>query len=594
MLQTITLKIIFIFLALCILHSNSYSQKSTVQEQDKAQPNPKAEPEKETGKSKKKLVRAQKYMIVAANPYASKAGDEILSKGGNAIDAMIAAQLVLNLVEPQSSGIGGGAFLLYWDNAKKKLHTYDGREAAPLSVKANHFIDKDGNTLGFQEAIQQGLAIGVPGVVKLLETTHKKYGKLSWQEIFQPAINLSQKGFKVSERLNKLLKATGAKKFGPDAQSYFFNQNGEAWPVGHVLKNPTFAKTLSLISLKGSQAFYSGELSKQIIDKVNIVSDGKNGMSLQDLSGYKIKKRDPVCIKYRSHKICGMGLPSSGGLTVSQVLKLIEPYDLKAGIEDHQTLHYIVEAQKLAYADRGRYMADPDFVPPPKGLLDKNYLEKRRKKINKTQAMKKALSGTPKFVKQGFYGNDKTIESSGTSHISIVDQEGNAVSYTTTIETAFGSKVMIGGFLLNNELTDFSFTPIDIQGRPVANRIEPGKRPRSSMAPTIVFDKKGNVELVLGSPGGSRIILYVLKTLIAMIDWDMDQQQAVELTNFGSRNGPFEMEKPGLGLTKLFLQSYGHKIKLSSMTSGLHVILKTKQGMYSGVDPRREGEALGK
>ena len=594
MLQTITLKIIFIFLALCILQSNSYSQKSTVQEQDKAQPNPKAEPEKETGKSKKKLVRAQKYMIVAANPYASKAGDEILSKGGNAIDAMIAAQLVLNLVEPQSSGIGGGAFLLYWDNAKKKLHTYDGREAAPLSVKANHFIDKDGNTLGFQEAIQQGLAIGVPGVVKLLETTHKKYGKLSWQKIFQPAINLSQKGFKVSERLNKLLKATGAKKFGPDAQSYFFNQNGEAWPVGHVLKNPTFAKTLSLISLKGSQAFYSGELSKQIIDKVNIVSDGKNGMSLQDLSGYKIKKRDPVCIKYRSHKICGMGLPSSGGLTVSQVLKLIEPYDLKAGIEDHQTLHYIVEAQKLAYADRGRYMADPDFVPPPKGLLDKNYLKKRRKKINKTQAMKKALSGTPKFVKQGFYGNDKTIESSGTSHISIVDQEGNAVSYTTTIETAFGSKVMIGGFLLNNELTDFSFTPIDIQGRPVANRIEPGKRPRSSMAPTIVFDKKGNVELVLGSPGGSRIILYVLKTLIAMIDWNMDQQQAVELTNFGSRNGPFEMEKPGLGLTKLFLQSYGHKIKLSSMTSGLHVILKTKQGMYSGVDPRREGEALGK
>ena len=395
---------------------------------NKVQSEAKAEPEKETGRSKKKLVKARKYMIVTANPYASSAGNKMLKKGGSAIDAMIAAQLVLNLVEPQSSGIGGGAFLLYWDNNNEKLHTYDARERAPLSVKANHFIDKDGNTIRFHEAIKKGLAIGVPGVLKLLENTHKKYGKLNWNELLKPAIKLAENGFKVSSRLNKLLKNTGKDKFGPIARAYFFAPDGTPWPVGHILKNPVFAKSLQQISQNGASAFYKGELSKQMIDKINIVSDGKNGMTLEDLASYDVIKRDPVCIEYRSHKICGMGLPSSGGLTIAQVLKLIEPYDLKAGIEDHQTLHYIAEAQKLAYADRAHYMADPDFVKPPKGLLDKKYLAKRRKIINKTQAMKKAKPGKPSLIKHGHFGKDATIESSGTSHISIIDKDGNAVS----------------------------------------------------------------------------------------------------------------------------------------------------------------------
>ena len=583
-------RIIFCFFIFLLQTMPSVSQSQILDAINKKR----AEPEAATGTEKKKIIKANKFLIVTANPHATKAGYEMLSKGGTAVDAMIAAQLVLNLTEPQSSGIGGGAFLLHWDQKNKELLTYDGRETAPSSVKPNHFIDDQGNPLKFHDAIKQGLAIGIPGLVKLLEDTHKAHGKLPWQDLFKPAIQLSKAGFQVSTRLNMLLEKVGAEKFSGEAKTFFFDADNKPHPVGHILKNPAFSETLEQIAVQGSKGFYQGKISNDIIQLAAKLSNNKHTIKQSDFDNYKVKKRPAVCTIYRSHKICGMGLPSSGGLTVAQVLKLIETYNLKAGAKDHQTLHYIAEAQKLAYADRARYMADPDFVSAPKGLLNEKYIAKRRKLIQKSKAVKKAKPGIPELKKQGLFGIDASKESSGTSHISIIDQYGNAVSLTTTIETGFGSKVMVGGFLLNNQLTDFSFKPIDKNGMPIANRIQAGKRPRSSMAPTIVFDKDGDIELVLGSPGGSRIILYVLKTLIAMIDWNMDQQAAVELANFGSRNGPFELEAPGDNMTQLFLKTFGHKVRITPMTSGLHVILKTKEGLYSGVDPRREGSSLGR
>ncbi len=552
-----------------------------------------AAPEKNTGKEKKQLVRAKKYMIVTANKHATEAGNEMLKQGGSAVDAMIAAQLVLSLVEPQSSGIGGGAFLLHWDEKKKELLTYDGRETAPASVKASHFLDKNKKPLSFHTAIKKGLGIGVPGVIKLLEKSHKAHGKLPWNKLFDPAIKLAENGFEISPRLHKLLNYIPTKLFGDTARSYFYDENGKARAVGSVLKNPEYAETLKSIAKNGSAAFYKGEFAEKLVARISEISDSKNGMTLKDLDGYQVVKRDPVCVTYRKRKVCGMGPPSSGALTIGQVLKLIEPYNLRAGPKDHQVLHYIAEAQKLAYADRAKYMADTDFIPVPVSLLDKKYIDERRKLIIKNKTMNKAKAGTPPLQKHGMFGQDATKEMPGTSHLSIVDADGNAVSMTTSVETAFGSKYMIGGFLLNNQLTDFSFKPTDKNGVAIANRIEGGKRPRSSMSPTIVFDSNGELILVLGSPGGSRIILYVLKTIIAMVDWGLDQQAAVELANFGSRNGPFELESPGKGLTKVFLKAFGHKIKITDMNSGLHVILKSKGMLFSGIDPRREGTASG-
>lgn len=552
-----------------------------------------AAPENDTGKEKKSLVRAEKYMIVTANKHATEAGNNMLKQGGSAVDAMIAAQLVLSLVEPQSSGIGGGAFLLHWDKKKKELLTYDGRETAPASAKPDHFLDQNKKPLEFHTAIKKGLGVGVPGIIRLLETSHKAHGKLPWATLFAPAIKLAENGFEVSPRLHKLLTFVPPRLFGKEARSYFYDEQGKPRPVGYILKNPQYAETLKVLAKDGASAFYKGPIAEALVKKVAEISDNKNGMTLNDLSSYVVKKRDPVCVTYRKRKVCGMGPPSSGALTIGQVLKLIEPYNLRTGPTDHQVLHYIAEAQKLAYADRAKYMADSDFIPVPKGLLDKKYLDERRKLIIKNKTMKVANAGKPPLLKQGFFGKDATKEMPGTSHLSIVDAEGNAVSMTTSIETAFGSKYMVGGFLLNNQLTDFSFKPADANGVAIANRIEGGKRPRSSMSPTIVFDRNDNLILVVGSPGGSRIILYVLKTIIAMVDWGLDQQAAVALANFGSRNGPFELEAPGKGMTKVFLKAFGHKVYITDMNSGLHVILKSKNMLYSGIDPRREGTAMG-
>ena len=567
-------------------------------------------PEPATGHSEKSLARANSYMVSAANPLAVEAGTRVLQEGGSAVDAAIAVQLVLNLVEPQSSGIGGGAFLLHWNASAKELKTYDGREAAPAAARPDRFL-RDGRRIPFDEAVHSGLSIGVPGLVRLLEEVHRRHGRLPWARLFEPAIALAENGFPVSQRLNLLLTWMGAENFDPAARQLYFSENGSAWPVGHRLMNPEFAATLRRIAENGAEAFYSGEIAERIVAAAANAPNHPGDITLADLAAYRSVERPPVCVTYRRHRVCGMGPPSSGGIAVAQTLKLLEPFDLGRGPEaalDPRAMHLIAEAEKLAFADRDHYVGDPDFVQVPPTLLDTDYLAGRSRLIDLNAAMPRPAPGTPPGVQRKAFGGDATVESVGTSHISVVDEAGNAVSMTTTIESAFGSRVLAAGFLLNNELTDFSFLPNDAEGRPVANAVAAGKRPRSSMAPTIVFDEAGRVKAILGSPGGSRIILYVVKALVALIDWELDAQAAAALVNFGSRGGPFEMEydpatdwralvRPWLSTPPLWqamrLKPFGHEIAPDLLTSGLHIIVVRPDGLEGGADPRREGIALG-
>lgn len=567
-------------------------------------------PEAATGQADKQLAHARSYMVSAANPLAVDAGRRVLQEGGSAVDAAIAVQLVLNLVEPQSSGIGGGAFLMHWDAATHELKSYDGREMAPAAARPDRFL-RDGRPLPFDEAVHSGLSIGVPGLVHMLEQVHQRHGKLPWARLFEPAIELAETGFPVSPRLNLLLTWMGADNFDPAARRLYFDDQGSPRPAGFVLQNPAFADSLRRIAEAGSRAFYSGPIAEAIVAAALGALNHPGDITLADLAAYTSKERPPVCITYRRYRVCGMGPPSSGGITVAQTLKLLEPFDLGHGPDaalNPRAMHLIAEAEKLAYADRNRYLGDPDFVAVPDTLLDPQYIENRRKLIDPDSAMPRPAPGTPPGVRRHAHGVDSTIESVGTSHISVVDSAGNAVSMTTTIESAFGSRVLAAGFLLNNELTDFSFRPMDAEGRPVANAVAPGKRPRSSMAPTIVFDEAGRLKAVLGSPGGSRIILYVVKALVALIDWEMDPQAAAALVNFGSRGEGFEIEydpatdwqvllRPWLSTPSLWqamrLKPFGHSIMPDLMTSGLHIIVVRKNGLEGGADPRREGVALG-
>lgn len=550
-------------------------------------------PEAATGTEAKTLAVATRHMVAAADPRAAEAGREILRQGGSAVDAAIAVQLVLGLVEPQSSGLGGGAFLLNWDAASREVRTYDGRETAPAAAKPDQFL-RDGKPIPFEEAVLSGLSVGVPGVMRMLELAHKRHGKLAWKDLFAPAIKLADDGFVVSRRLNMLLRGSGASKFSPGARAYFFDDAGAARPEGYILKNPAYAATLRALADKGATALYEGEIANGI---AAAVTAAKGVMTTTDLANYTAIERDPVCITYREHRICGMGPPSSGAITIAQTLKLIEPFESITGSDKRMTteaLHLIAEAEKLAYADRNRYIADPAFVPQPSGLLDDGYLAERRKLIDPKRAMPRAEPGIPPGVARRSFGIDQTREIAGTSHVSVLDDAGNAVSMTTTIEGAFGSHLWAAGFLLNNELTDFSFMPVDEHGTPVANAVAGGKRPRSSMAPTLVFDKNGDLEIITGSPGGSRIILYVAKTLVAMLDWGMDAESAATLVNFGSQGQKFELE---FGMDALWpglnLKAYGHSVMPETMTSGIHTIARRNGRIEGAADPRREGAALG-
>ncbi|MBP2313674.1 gamma-glutamyltransferase [Azospirillum soli] len=550
-------------------------------------------PERGTGRATRTVDVATKHMVAAANPLAAEAGREILRAGGSAVDAAIAVQLVLNLVEPQSSGIGGGAFLLHYDAGTKAVASYDGRETAPAAAKPDRFIGPDGKPMDLRAAIVGGRSVGVPGTLKLLEHAHRQHGKLPWPKLFERAIALAENGFTVSPRLNGQLAQETHLKTDPAARAYFYQPDGTPWPVGHVLKNPDFAATLRAIAEKGSAAFYEGPMAADIAKAVTGHPTNPGDLTESDLKAYQVKERDPLCGSYRVFTLCGMGPPSSGGVAVLQMLTMLERKDIGAKRNDPaQVVHWFAEAGRLAYADRALYLGDPDFVKVPvKGLLDRAYLMNRAALIGET-SMGKAQPGEPPYKETRAWGLADAAEH-GTSHISVVDGQGNAVAMTTTIEDGFGSRIMVRGFLLNNELTDFAFTPTE-GDKPVANRVEPGKRPRSSMAPTLVFHRDGSLVATVGSPGGSAIINYVGKTLIGLLDWGLDPQQAVDLANFGSRNGPTELE---LGTEaeswKSALEARGHTVKAVELTSGTQAIVVTANGLSGGADTRREGVAVG-
>jgi len=551
-------------------------------------------PEMATAISERTMQTAEKFMVAAANPHATQAGYDVLKRGGNAIDAMVATQLVLGLVEPQSSGLGGGAFLVYYNADEDRVTTFDGRETAPMAVTPRLFQDDAGDTLKFWDAVVGGLSVGTPGTVKLMYETHKAHGSLDWQSLVQPAIELAENGFPVSERLNQLITNDVERlSVHPDTKAYFFDADGAPLPVGHLLKNQAYADTLKAIATGGADAFYKGPIAQAIVDKVTTASN-PGVLAMRDLEYYVIKEREPVCVTYRAHDVCGMGPPSSGALTVGQILGSLEPYNLRdLGPTNVESWRLIGDASRLAFADRGRYMADSDYVPlPVEGLVDRVYLTKRAKLLEGDSALESVSAGEPEWDHSLWFAEDESIEFKSTSHFSIVDAQGNAVSITTTIENGFGSRLMSGGFLLNNELTDFSFASHK-DGVPIANRVEPGKRPRSSMSPTIVM-KDDKPYMVIGSPGGSRIIGYVAQSIIAHLDWGMDVQAAINMPHAVNRFGTYDLEE-GTGATALKseLEAIGYEVGVRSLTSGLHGIVIDDGKLMGGADPRREGVVMG-
>lgn len=558
-------------------------------------------------------VYAQRHMAAAANPLASEAGRAMLRQGGSAIDAAIAMQAVLTLVEPQATGIGGGAFIMYWDG--KRVQAFDGRESAPAGATENLFMRPDGKPMEFSEAQIGGRSVGTPGVMRALEMAHRQHGRLPWARLFEPAISLAEKGFPISQRLYTQVAADKFLANSPEMAAYFLDAQGKPKPAGTVLKNPKLAQTLRDIARRGAGVLYGGPIAQDIVAKVN-GSANRGSLSMADLRGYRAKQRVPVCTDYKRWKICGMPPPSSGGIAIAQILGTLQALETKnpkyalaalkpqsvntpAQVEANpDAVHAISEADRLAYADRGLYVADSDFVQiDVAGLVNPNYLASRAELIG-DKSMGKAQPGVPPGPPVA-YAPDRSPPRLSTSQIVAVDDRGGAISMTTTIESYFGSHLMVRGFMLNNQLTDFSFLPSE-NGKPVANRVEPGKRPRSSMAPTLVFDRQtGQLVATVGSPGGSQIIEYVSKTLVGMLDWNMDPQAAIGMGNFGSRNGPTEVEKglvsPGLVQA---LQQRGHQVAEIEMTSGAQAIVR-RQGpdgkvvWAGGADPRREGVAVG-
>jgi len=553
-------------------------------------------PQRDSPKNQTPTIKQtpNKFIISAANPFAANAGREILLAGGSAIDAAIATQMVLTLVEPQSSGIGGGGFLMHFNSKTKKVESYDGRETAPQSAHPKMFLNKNETKMKFFDAAIGGLSVGVPGLLRMLEKAHSDHGKLPWARLFAPAIKLSTMGFPISKRLAKLIAADKFLHIFPNTKSYFYNVDGTPKQEGSYLKNLALARTFTEIAALGATSFYEGGNAKAITNAVNQALKNKGKMTLADLKNYTAKKRSPVCLSYRIWSICGMPPPSSGGLTTLQILGMLENFKLsELKPLSIRSIHIISEASALAFADRNIYIADPDQIPVPTSeMLDPSYLQLRAKEISIFKTKGKKFPGMPGPSLSFKFAPDNSKSGLSTSHISIIDEDGNGVSLTSSIENAFGSRLMVRGFLLNNQLTDFSFIPSK-NGVPIANNVAPRKRPRSSMAPTLVFNKAGKLIMAIGSPGGSRIIGYVTKTLIATLDWKMDINQAINLPNFTHRNDSIDLEEgTKLEDLRLSLEALGHKVKIVSQTSGLQGVFVSEKGLEGGSDQRREGVSI--
>ncbi|MES3001175.1 MAG: gamma-glutamyltransferase family protein [Pseudomonadota bacterium] len=582
------------------------------------------QPESASGYTAKPGWAAKRFAVAAANPLATEAGYQILRSGGSATDAAIAVQMVLALVEPQSSGIGGGALLLHFNG--KEVEAFDGRETAPAAADEKMFLAADGKPLSFYAAVVGGRSVGVPGAVRMLELAHRQYGKLPWSVLFQPAIMLAESGFRISPRLNSQATSDAYLRKDPVAAAYLYRTDGTARATGELLRNPELAMVLRQIATEGSRGFYEGQVAQAIVAKVHAHPTNPGRLSLADLAGYEAKKRDPICHDHRArgkeYRICGFPPPSSGTIAIGQILGILAntpaaSLPLAQGFggtpgsvapaPSADWLHLYTEASRLAFADRDRYVGDPDFVKPPGGnwatLLAPAYLAQRAKLVDASpggKSMVRAVAGSPAPGAVAYAPMPEQVEQ-GTSHISVVDGYGNALAMTTTIEGQFGSRQMvsvhggIGGFLLNNELTDFSFEPTDAQGVPIANRVQPGKRPRSSMAPTLVFDKAtGELVMSVGSPGGAFLIHFVAKTIYGVLDWGLDAQRAIDLPNFGSLNGPSLLEEKRFPpATMESLRSRGAPVREEALPSGLQAIQRADGGWFGGADPRREGVVRG-
>ena len=552
-------------------------------------------PEAASGLKEQKGGTAASFMVAAANPIAVQAGYNAIKAGGNALDAAFATQLVLNLVEPQSSGIGGGAFVLYWDNKDKKIYSYDGRETAPSTATEGRFLKSNGEAMLRSEAIVGGASVGVPGLLRMMELAHKAHGEMPWSTLFHPAIEVAENGFEISPRLFRLLELDKSLPYIKTPAEHYYGAEGLPKPVGTILRNIEMADTLTLLANEGTETFYRGKLAQAIVLEVQNAAQNPGDLSLEDLRSYRAKERTPLCAPYRQFTVCGAPAPTSGGIGVIQTLGILEKFDLP-NMEpwSPEAVHLFVEASRLVYADRAAFIADPDFVDIPERILTgRKYLKERAKLIDSSSRMDKAEAGVPAQKGVFDYAPSQSPERPSTTHISVIDPHGNVASMTSSIEGAFGSHLMVGGFLLNNQLTDFSYASV-ADGYTVANRVEGGKRPRSSMAPIIVFDKNDNIVAVSGSPGGMAIVPLVSKTLIAMLDWDLTPQEATNLPNvliFGQSvvidESVFYAEH------KKYLEALGHRVRRGSFPSGVHAIAIRDGILFGGADPRREGTVMG-
>lgn len=579
----ITTSLILFALVGCTTHTPITPKPSTPNKQDIA-------PEQGYGLTSQTLTHAKQFMVASANPLASQAGYDILAKGGSATDAMIAVQTTLSLVEPQSSGLGGGAFVVYWDNHTKQLTTFDGRETAPLLVDGDLFI-KDGKPMRFNDAVVGGKSVGVPAIPLLMHSLHGRYGKLAWHTLFDTPIHLAKNGFVVSPRLASSIASNQAALAVHQTTADYFLPNGKPLKAGDILKNPAFAQTLQTLAQQGSKPFYHGKYAQDIVHIVNN-NNSQGTLSMADFHHYQIIERKPICANYRQYQVCGMDAPSSGGIALGQIMGILNQFLPQELAKDQpNTLRLLGDASRLAFADREKYVADPAFVNvPSQALLADDYLQKRANLLKNTSH---ALSDVTAGNLDAKYAPAPSLELPSTSHISIVDQYGNVLSMTTSIENAFGSTLMSNGYLLNNELTDFSFESTK-DGKLVANRVQPRKRPRSSMAPTIVMHNN-QPYMAIGSPGGSRIIGYVAKTLVAHMDWGMNIQQAISYPNILNRFGTYEIEQ-NTHATQFHqpLLALGYKTDIRDLNSGVQGIVITDNGLQGGADPRREGKVMGK